>query len=476
MNLTMAIAQRFAFEVWQVLAEMSPYLLLGFLVAGVLHVLIPASLVQKHLGRGGLWPIVKSALIGVPLPLCSCGVIPVAAAMRREGASRGATVSFLLSTPQTGVDSILVTYSLLGPLLAVYRAVVAFLTGLIGGVAIEAAEHNGDTAPQAVSLNQCSCCDESCEVCEMAHQVLYQSTAAGSCCEDSSCSCSEPVQARGQADPCGCQDGCDTAPAPRSGNNVARMLHYGFVTLPRDIGKPLLIGMVIAGVITAAIPHDFFAPYLGNGLAAMLVMMAIGIPMYVCSTSSVPIAAALISAGVSPGAAFVFLVTGPVTNAAEIATIWRMLGKRTVAVYLATVVACSLGFGFALDWIIATTGWQVSPVVTSQTAEEVNIAFSLVLLCVMLYAFWPRGRRSAAKPVEEDPMATEKKELLVSGMSCGGCVNAVTKALKMQPGVDVVEVDLQSGHATVSGTELNVEDLVAAVERLGYKAMLLQTV
>ncbi|MDE5959958.1 MAG: permease, partial [Muribaculaceae bacterium] len=115
---------------WAMLCEMAPYLLLGFLFAGMLHAFLPASFYNRHLGRPGFWSVAKAAMFGVPLPLCSCGVIPTAMSMRRQGASRAATVSFLISTPQTGVDSILATGSLLGWPLALIRPIAAFATAL----------------------------------------------------------------------------------------------------------------------------------------------------------------------------------------------------------------------------------------------------------------------------------------------------------------------------------------------------------
>ena len=214
-----------------------------------------------------MWPVIKASLLGVPLPLCSCGVIPVAASLRRHGASRGATTAFLLSTPQTGVDSIVVTYSLMGGLFALIRPVVAFITGLVGGWLVDALA--GQDYGNATGVNPSAPC-------------------AGECC----------------------------ALSVRRQNRLVRALHYGFVTLPRDIGKALVVGLIISGVIAAFVPDDFFAGVFGTGLVGMLIMMAVGMPLYVCATGSVPVAAALMMKGVSPGAALVFLMTGPATNAA----------------------------------------------------------------------------------------------------------------------------------------------------------------
>jgi uncharacterized membrane protein YraQ (UPF0718 family) len=290
--------QNLIMKFWTTMTEMSPYLLFGFLMAGLLSMFISAKTVERHLGRKGFWSVLKASLFGVPLPLCSCGVIPVAMSLYKHGASRGAVISFLLSTPQTGVDSIFVTYSLLGPVFAIFRPLAAFVTGLFGGVLVNAFDQNSTEQPVP-------CTDE--------------------CCNNNT----------------------------KKENRLLKALRYGFLVLPADIGKAMLIGLIIAAIISATIPDDFFAVYLtaGGGLLAMVVMMAIGIPMYVCATASVPIAAALIEKGLNPGAAMVFLMTGPATNAAAFTTLWSILGKKTALLYLLSVVVCAFAAGFALDLV-----------------------------------------------------------------------------------------------------------------------------
>ena len=291
---------------------MSPYLLFGFFAAGLLSVLISPAVVERHLGGSGFWPLLKASAFGVPLPLCSCGVIPVSMSLNKHGASKGATISFLLSTPQTGVDSILVTYSLLGPVFAVFRPLAALVTGLIGGSAVEIFKHKS-------------------------------AESAGQTCTDSCC------------------DEKEQKP------KIVRALHHGFVTLPGDIGKAMLAGLIVASLISAVVPEDFFAPFLGGGILAMVVMMVLGIPVYVCATASVPVAAALIAKGVSPGAAMVFLMTGPATNAAAFMTIWAGLGKRTAISYILTVGLTAIGAGVLLDHlavgmdldITGSAGWML---------------------------------------------------------------------------------------------------------------------
>jgi len=407
----------FVLEFWATLCEMSPYLLFGFFAAGVLSVFISPELIERHLGGQGIWPVVKATIFGIPLPLCSCGVIPVAASLRRHKASRGATTAFLISTPQTGVDSILVTFSLLGPVFAVFRPLAALVNGILGGTAVSAIDRqvNGDpqTPPQQ--------CDAVC------------------CTGD-----------------------------PNAGRWV-RALHYGFVTLVRDIGKPLLVGLLIAAAISAAVPKDFFSAYLGRGIGAMLLMMLLGIPVYVCATASVPVAWALIGAGISPGAALVFLMTGPATNAAAIATIWKIMGKRTTATYLASVALTALACGIILDRIFTVTGTSAQPAMPWMLPQYFKVGAAIALIGLLAAAFFRPGKVS---PETESAQSTdvEKVVLAIDGMTCSHCAESVRRALNECPGVNSVQVDLKRGEAVIAGHQTDINTLTGAVEELGYKA------
>ncbi|MCG6950309.1 MAG: SO_0444 family Cu/Zn efflux transporter, partial [Acidobacteria bacterium] len=293
---------------WAVFGAMAPYLLLGFGVAGLLSVVVSAEWVERHLGGHGLGQVIKASIFGVPLPLCSCGVIPVAASLRRHGASKGATTAFLLSTPQTGVDSIAVTYGLLGPFLAVVRPVAALVTGIFGGGLVQAFNNGTGATSQGQTL------DESGQSC------------SSSCCDE----------------------GAEERPT------IIQAAHYGLVVLPRDIGKALILGVAVSGLIATFVEPRALESYLGGGLLPMLAAMAIGIPLYVCATASTPIALGLIHAGLSPGAALVFLISGPATNSAALTTLWKVLGRRTAILYLATVAVASLVTGMAVDGLIGT--------------------------------------------------------------------------------------------------------------------------
>jgi len=400
-------------EMWNTLGEMAPYLLFGFLVAGVLSVLIRPETVEHHLGGKGMWPVVKATLFGIPLPLCSCGVIPVAASLKRHGAGSGATTAFLLSTPQTGVDSIVVTFSLLGPVFAVLRPVVAGITGVLGGFLVDVSENDSESRTSKQSNCEDACCNPA------IHESAWR-----------------------------------------------RAVRYGFLTLPRDIGRPLIVGLVIAGLIAALIPDDYFSGVLGTGVLGMFVMMLVGIPLYVCATASVPIAAALMAKGVTAGAALVFLMTGPATNAATIATVWQLMGKRAIAIYLGTVIVAAFAAGMFLNLVYPAGSGMGIPHFHAMTPSSTEAIWSVILLAVLAFALWPKSgkRQSTAKPGENEHAFV----LPVKGMTCEHCARAVRQALMGCAGVASAEVDLRSGMATISGDHLDIMALRSAVETLGY--------
>lgn len=302
-------------EFWTILAEMSPYLLFGFAVAGLISAFISADTVRRHLGKSSFWAVVKASLFGVPLPLCSCGVLPVTISLQKSGASKGACVAFLLSTPQTGVDSIFVTYSLLGIVFAVIRPVMAFVTGLVGGVAANLID--GKPIPPQAEQKKCCCCNS------------------------------------GQK-----QTDTDT-PQQGAAVRIYNGLKYGFVTLPKDSASAMLIGLIAAALLTAVIPDDFFSRNLGSGPLSLLVMACVGMPIYVCSSASVPIAAAMILKGLSPGAALVFLMSGPAANSASLAIVWKQFGPKVAVTYIATILICSIGSGMFVNYLAFDAGVPV---------------------------------------------------------------------------------------------------------------------
>jgi len=433
---------------WSTLGEMAPFLLFGFFVAGVLAVFFRSELIEKHLGGHGTAAVIKAAVLGVPLPLCSCGVIPVAASLRKHGAGPGATTSFLISTPQTGVDSIMVTLSLLGPVFAIFRPLVAFVSGIIGGIVVNLF---GDKGPDSVENLDVSCKGDCLAEHDEDDGHLHRHGDLHS-----------PTEAKKAAATHSDSFGDS---ARRIGNRFRYAMKYGFVTLPKDINTTLLIGLAIAAAISALVPDDFFAETLGAGFLSLIVMMVVGIPIYVCATASVPIAAALMMKGISPGAALVFLMTGPATNAATISTIWKIMGKRSAVLYLMTVGVTALAAGVLLNAIFA--GQAVSSLSDSMWMIPVwvrNLS-AVVLLVVLVRTFFKHASVGEIEEVE----GVEKLKILIDGMTCEHCAMSVRRAIMETKGVEAAVVDLKKSQAIVSGGGFSIEDMTNSIEELGYR-------
>ncbi len=402
---------------WQVTGEMSPWLLFGFVFAGLLSLLLKQQFVLDHLGRPGVAGIVKASVLGVPLPLCSCSVIPVSALLRKAGASKGAVASFLISTPQTGVDSILVTYSLMGLPFAVFRAVFAFVSGVVGGVVVEAG------ASKTAAVNGPSSCSGEC---------------CGSSCHDA---------------------------GPPDRPPLSKAAIHALVEIPRDIGKPLLLGLAITALIGVFVPEGFFAEALGTGLLAMLVMLLVGLPMYVCATASVPIAAVLIAKGITPGAAMVFLMTGPATNAAAMTTLWKLLGPRETLLYLASVVVTAVGSGLLFDLL----GPDTSALVLGESGELLPDWFtSLCSVLLLLLIANAVLRRPAVPSKPDDEKEGPMETIVVKGMTCGHCSSSVEKAVRKVAGVTGASVDLKAGTVALTGS-YDRSAVIAAIRRAGFE-------
>ena len=313
-------------EVVYLITGMSPYLLLGFLLAGLMHAFVPGKFYTKYLSRKSFRSVLNAALLGIPLPLCSCGVIPTAMSLRKEGASKGAVVSFLIATPQTGVDSIIATFSLMGLPFAIVRPIAALFTAIFGGVIVDKAE------PE----KKCCCHSEEKE------------TEEHSCCCHSHkeeaehvCHChSEEKKA---------EDGCHSHKSFFT--KIKEALTYAYVDMIEDVGKWLVVGLVVAAAITVLVPTEYFAVFQGNTLASMLLVLCIAMPMYLCATGSIPIAVALMMKGLTPGAALVMLMAGPACNFASMLLIRRSLGLRTMLVYILSIVLGAVAFGYLIDML-----------------------------------------------------------------------------------------------------------------------------
>lgn len=395
-------------EIWYLLAEMAPYLLFGFFVAGILSLILSKDNVAKHLAENDTSSVLKASLLGVPLPLCSCGVIPVAAHLEKQGANRGPILSFLTSTPTTGVDSILATYSLMGPLLAIARPIAALLNGLFTGTVANFFEKRTE-APRKPEFT------------------------------------SHPE-----------------APAEKlsPGQKMKAVLKYSFIDLIDDVAKWLVIGILIGGVISYLIPSNLIEQYLGNPLLAYPMMLLIGIPMYVCATGSIPIAAALILKGMSPGAGFIFLFAGPATNTATLSFVAGKMGKRSLAVYLSTILISGVIFGAIIDFIWNLSGQDLALI--SGHAELLpgwlKTVSAILLIVLMLRPYLVR---------EKNTVSGDGLVLNVPDMNCNHCKMTIDNALKDIAGVEKVKIDIPERQVEIVGKP-STSAIVTAVEAAGY--------
>lgn len=349
---------------WNLVIESAPWLLVGYLLAGVIKQVIPSSWVEKQLARPGFASVVKGAVIGAPLPLCSCGVIPTALAIRKSGASKGATASFLVATPETGVDSISYSYAILGPVFAVARPIGALLSAVSAGLLVRVMDTD-DSLLTARSKTGSCCSGEKVEQVQSDCCSGEKSGQAESgCCgtektdqPETSCCSSEvatPVEAS-----CCSTGPVKTAPVePGLGEKLLSAVQYGYGRMISDTAKWLTIGLIAATFITTFVPQSFFLQW-GDGLLAMLIMVLVGLPMYICATASTPVAASLLFAGISPGAALVFMLTGPATNIATMGVIREYLGNRSLLAYLIGVISMAILCGLVLNQAFATFGWSL---------------------------------------------------------------------------------------------------------------------
>ena len=398
-------------EVWRVFLELSPALIAGTLIAGALHVLLPPSLIHRHMSKPGFGSSVRAALIGVPMPLCSCGVVPTALGLKREGASNGATTSFLISTPQTGVDSILVSASFLGWPFAIFKVFAAFITGVIGGLLADKVAPETAQAPPSVNNNE----------------------------------------------------------ARFSRPRWLEALHYALYDMFAAIDQWLLVGVLIAAGITVSVPGDFFTQLSwAQGITGMLLMLAIATPLYVCTTASVPIAASFIAAGMPLGTALVFLMAGPATNVATLGAIFRVLGGRLLAVYLGTVIVMSIMFGLSFDWVLDQATVPTHAHVHADST--LDTASALLVIVLIVYLNLRRLKQRWMPPPQTEEQDVDAK-LTVEGMTCPHCVASVKRSLESVDGVELAEPDLTSGIVTIHGDGFEISALKSAVESAGYKVI-----
>ncbi|MBR1520402.1 MAG: SO_0444 family Cu/Zn efflux transporter [Bacteroidaceae bacterium] len=431
--------------VWNVLEavlgiinEMSPYLLLGFLLAGVMHAFIPDGWYAKYLSGNTVRSVVNAAIFGVPLPLCSCGVIPTAMSLKREGASKGAVVSFLIATPQTGVDSIFATYSLMGLPFAVIRPIAAFFTALIGGTFVNLGEK---------------------EEPSLTEEAAHSHDAAKAWSEQKNLT---------------------------FGQRCLEALKFGFVEMMEDIGKWLVVGLVVAGLITVLVPDSFFAVFKDNTFLSMLLVLCISVPMYICATGSIPIAVALMMKGLTPGAALVMLMAGPACNVASILVVNKVLGRKTLVLYLAAIILGSVCFGVVIDQLLPREWFTQHLSNTHACCHDVagwfewtcTVVLGLLLLNVLRMRLMHKSACHCGHDHEghchchehdhcaDDACATHS--YIVKGMNCNHCKVNVENAIRSVKGVESVTVDLPTGQTIVVGDDISDDEVKAAVESIGF--------
>ena len=396
---------------WSVLLELSPWLLLGALVAGVLHVTVPQRWLRQHLT--GRWGVLKAVLLGVPLPLCSCGVIPVGLGLRKDGASSGASVGFLIATPQTGVDSILVSGSFLGWPFALFKVIAALITGLVGGTITDNVTSN-DAETTGVLSDQ-------------------QQVTPGS-------------------------------------NRLKIVLTHAYMLIA-SVWRWLIFGIVVSSLITWLVPEDSLTTVPGmTGITAMLLTLLISVPLYVCATASVPIAAALVASGLPPGAAMVFLMAGPATNVATMGAVYRGLGLRPLIVYLTTIIAGSIAAGFVFDSVVQVP--ELTMLQHEHGTEWWSTVSAIVLLLVLAKCAvddvitWQRRRHANAITDQQD---VQLRRFQIQGMSCTGCANTVERVLANIDGIESAEVSFEQKQATVSG-RIDNGRIIDAIKGAGFEA------
>lgn len=349
---------------WEMLVEMAPYMCLGFLMAGLLHVFVNPRIIMRFLGRGRIKSVLYATLLGIPLPLCSCGVLPAAAGLKKQGATDGAAMSFMIATPETGVDSMAVTYALLDPIMTIFRPVAAFFTSVAAGLTQNFFGKTYDASDARIEP------DLSCRI--------------DNCC-----------------------NGIDCPPEVHRHHHslfekLRAAVKYGFGEILDDIAKWLVLGILIAAAISVLVPESFMKTYLGGGISAMLIMLVVGIPFYTCATSSTPIAAALILKGVSPGAALVFLLAGPATNAATISVVYGLFRKRATVIYLSCIAISAILMGLLLDQVygwFTITASSVAGEAGELIPHELGHLFALLLAVLILNSLlsqWRRKRRGEA--------------------------------------------------------------------------------
>ena len=427
-------------ELWFLLLEMSPWLLLGLIFAGLLKVYFPQKHIDKYLGKSNFNSALNASLLGIPMPLCSCGVIPTGISFYKNGASKGATNSFLISTPQTGVDSIFATYSMLGWPFAVLRPFVAFITGVLGGVLTNVFIREKPVVKAKPASPFASF--------KIDAAFLGKTDTT---CDDDSCGCHEPK-------------------IEDKRHDLVRAADYAFIELLQDISKWLIIGFLVAALISVALPNDFFSAFKGLGLLEIIVVLAASVPIYICATGSIPIAAVLLMKGVSPGAALVFLMAGPATNVATIAVLGKTMGRKSLIIYLIAIIGGAMIFGLLTNWLIPAD-FILSKIVHIHGDGEGHEMLPrwLMLSSTFILIFSIAGGYFYSIYNKRKKMAKiEGITVNVTGMTCSHCEATVKRNLEALSGITNVIADNKSNTVKITGTDINLEKVKTTVNGLGY--------
>ncbi len=421
----MEFVKAFFAELWNLTSAMAPYLLFGFLIAGILHIFVSPDRINMHLSGNDLKSVLKASLFGVPLPLCSCGVIPVASQIRNDGASKGATVSFLTSTPTTGIDSILATYSLLGGIIAVIRPISAFVMGITSGLLINM--FNRENAKEkSPKTNRCAVCGK-----PMPHSHTLK-------------------------------------------EKIKAILNYGFGEMVEDTGRWIVIGIVVGAFISTVIPDGWIKTHLSNPLVSYTSMLLVSVPMYICATGSIPIAASLIAKGISPGAGLILLIAGPATNTATLSFVLGKLGRKTFIVYITSIVISAVIFALMVDYLLGIKPDVVATATHAQSISLINTVSAVILILLIISAFLRTGKHNEHSHSHGEHSNEYALKVEVPEMTCKHCVMTVKKAVETLDGVKEVSIDLKSKGVLVSG-KVKVESVVKAIKETGYTPQIPQS-
>ena len=404
-------------EMWDICLEMAPFLILGFAFSGIISVFIDNTMVYKQIGQKKFSSIIKSTLMGIPLPLCSCGVIPVAATLKDYGASKGATTSFLVSTPQTGIDSIFLTYGMLGPVFAIFRPVAAFVSGIFCGIVVNTIDHDNVIQPEPITKFS------------KDNATIFEKIKIG--------------------------------------------VEYGFLTLPKDIVVPLFQGLLIAACIGYFIPPDFIASFLSsNSFLEYFVMLIVSLPLYVCATASIPIALVLFMKGVSPGAVFVFLMAGPATNASSIAVIGNIMGKKILYLYISLIASTAVFFGVIFDLFFQIDKNIISKHIHHHNHENTfYIILTIFFTAIMANAYASKLKKEApnmnsSKTLNEGRI--ESLDFIVKGMTCSHCKASVESSIKSIDDKIETFVNLSTGRVSIKGLSIDKLKVKEKIESRGF--------